>query len=234
LIGSVVEREPFGCPVCCLSLDPPGRCRNEWCRRRDRSFSVVHAMGRYSGALRRAVARYKYRRELWWADVFATMIGRFLCRHETWFEEFHVLTPVPAYTGPGARRRWDHMGEVARRLDVVLAGSWQVWPGLISKRSETPPLQGRSGADRRRLAEGPLRRSLQVREDAELRGARVLVIDDVLTEGSTLNAVARSLTQAGAVEVAGLVIARPEWTLPPFALRCPGSVATRSTPGRIF
>jgi predicted amidophosphoribosyltransferase len=197
-----------------MSLDGPGRCRNEWCHREDRSFSVAHSVGRHSGSLRRAVARYKYRGELWWADVFASMIGRFLVRHETWFEEYHLLTPVPAYTGPGARRTWDHMAAVARRLDAMLAGSWQVCPGLVSKRVETPPLQGRSGADRRRLAAGPLRRSLQVRPDAELRGTRVLVIDDVLTEGSTLNEVARSLVRAGAIEVAGLVIARPEWTLP--------------------
>ena len=41
--------------------------------------------------------------------------------------------------------------------------------------------------------------------------ARILVIDDVLTEGSTLREVARALRGAGAREVAGLVLARPAW-----------------------
>jgi predicted amidophosphoribosyltransferase len=42
-------------------------------------------------------------------------------------------------------------------------------------------------------------------------GARILVLDDVLTEGSTLREVARALRHAGAREVAGLVLARPAW-----------------------
>jgi predicted amidophosphoribosyltransferase len=42
-------------------------------------------------------------------------------------------------------------------------------------------------------------------------GARVLVLDDVLTDGSTLREVARVLRRAGAREVAGLILARPAW-----------------------
>jgi predicted amidophosphoribosyltransferase len=41
-----------------------------------------------------------------------------------------------------------------------------------------------------------------------IAGRTVLVIDDVMTTGSTLNAVATALRQAGAVSVNGLVLAR--------------------------
>jgi len=48
--------------------------------------------------------------------------------------------------------------------------------------------------------------------DADLRGKRIAVVDDVLTTGATLGEVARVLRKAGAAEVAGWVVAR---TLPP-------------------
>ena len=165
--------------------------------------------------MRRAVAQYKYREELWWADVFASMLARYIAEHDCWFEDFDLLTSVPAYVGPGSRRGWDHMGEVAERLRPLLGIGWRVETRVVRKSRETPPLQGQSGAERRRRAAGALRRSLEVVRPGLIRGSRVLVIDDVLTEGSTLNEVARTLLLAGATEVAGLVIARPEWSPTP-------------------
>lgn len=45
---------------------------------------------------------------------------------------------------------------------------------------------------------------------AQLRGRRVVLVDDVMTSGSTLNAAARTLRAAGASHVTGLVFARTE------------------------
>src|SRR4029079_15436005 len=46
--------------------------------------------------------------------------------------------------------------------------------------------------------------------DAELEGARVVIVDDVMTSGATLNELARVLLRAGAAEVRGWVLARTE------------------------
>jgi predicted amidophosphoribosyltransferase len=43
---------------------------------------------------------------------------------------------------------------------------------------------------------------------AKLRGQRILLIDDVMTSGATLNAAAQVLKQAGAAHVSALVFAR--------------------------
>jgi ComF family protein len=45
-------------------------------------------------------------------------------------------------------------------------------------------------------------------KSAELRGQRVMLIDDVMTSGATLQAAAQVLKQAGAVQVSALVFAR--------------------------
>src|SRR5262245_65839151 len=94
------QRAPLGCPVCGQELARLDTCPNRWCHRRDRVFSVAFAVGVHDGALRHAILRYKYRHELWWADVFARLFAEHLRIHSTWFEEFDVLLPTPSYTGP--------------------------------------------------------------------------------------------------------------------------------------
>jgi predicted amidophosphoribosyltransferase len=148
---------------------------------------------------------------VWWAAVFARLLANYLGAHSTWFEEFDLLVPTPSYIGPSARRSWDPIAEIAAQLRPLVEPLWEVGIGVVSKRRETPPMQGRPWADRQAIAAGPLRRSLNVPDPDLVEGARILVIDDVLTDGSTLREVARVLRRAGAREVAGLVLARPPW-----------------------
>jgi predicted amidophosphoribosyltransferase len=175
---------------------------------------VVFAVGVHDGALRHAVLRYKYRHELWWAGVFARLVAEHLHRNAPWFEEFDLLIPTPSYLGPQARRDWDPVGEIATRLRPLVEPLWEVALDVVAKRQETPAMQGRPWVDRQAIASGPLRRSLVVAAPLAVEDARVLVLDDVLTEGSTLREVARALRGAGAREVAGLVLARPAWREP--------------------
>jgi predicted amidophosphoribosyltransferase len=172
---------------------------------------VAFAVGVHDGALRHAILRYKYRRELWWADVFARLLADHLYTHSSWFEEFDLLVPTPSYLGPSARRSWDPVGEIALRLRGLVHPLWEMAFGAVTKQRETPPMQGRSSADRQLIASGPLRRSLHVAEPQRLARARILVLDDVLTDGSTLREMARALRRSGAREVAGLVLARQAW-----------------------
>src|SRR5262249_17813184 len=161
---------------------------------------VAFAVGVHDGALRHAILRYKYGHELWWADVFARLFADHLRIHSTWFEEFDVLVPTPSYTGPMARRSWDPVGEIASRLRPLVAPCWELGFGVLSKELEVPAMQGRDRVDRQAIAAGPLRSSLHVPQPRQVADARILVLDDVLTEGSTLREVARALRHAGARE----------------------------------
>ena len=205
------------CAVCGLALDAsPGRCPNPLCHRADRGFSVVFHVGPYAGAMRHALLRYKYKRELWWSKIFARGVADFLHGRPTWFEEFDLILGVPAYTGSGSRRGWDPVDGILDELRPLVEPSWDVARDVVVKTSETPPMQRLPRSQRRRCAEGALRRSLVVARPGEVAGARVLLFDDVMTEGSTLREVARALRAAGAAEVAGLVLARLPWSpLPP-------------------
>jgi predicted amidophosphoribosyltransferase len=91
---------------------------------------------------------------------------------------------------------------------------WDEWPfdiegePIIVKTTSTPKMQGHSYQERRAISEEELRDSLQVTRKQSIRNRRVLVYDDVFTDGLTLNEVARALRLAGAVEVCGVTLCR--------------------------
>lgn len=208
------------CPVCGQDLvAPPGsayeRCPNLWCRQRRRAFSVAFSLGLHQGDLRGAITRYKYRGERGLAVTFAGMIASCMQSNPLWFEEFDLVTGVPSYIGPGARRDWDPVADVLSALASRIGHSWEVAPRVVVKQAETPCMTGLCRSARRWVARGPLRAALDVPDPAVVAGSQILVIDDVLTEGSTLGEVAGVLRRAGASDVAGLVIARRVWARAP-------------------
>lgn len=203
--------EAGSCAICAAPRRAGEPCRNRWCGRPERAFSVVDALGSYRSSLRRAVTAYKYKGDRQWADVFARMLAAHLGSYPTWYEDIDLVVGVPSWIGVGARRDWDPVREILHRLAVCLGPQWAVDDRAIVKAAETPAMQGATWIGRQLIATGPLRQALRVPDPKSIAGARILVIDDVLTDGATLQAVARALREAGAEEVVGLVLARQTW-----------------------
>jgi predicted amidophosphoribosyltransferase len=158
------------------------------------------------------VLGYKYRAETEWASVFGRLLVAYLDEHMPWFDEYDAIVPVPSFTGRGGRRRWDPVRRFVAEAAALAGSLWPVDLDVVIKTTETPALAGLTLGRRRACAEGALRRALCVPDRGRVAGARLLVVDDVFTEGSTLREVARVLLRAGAVEVAGLTLARQPWT----------------------
>jgi predicted amidophosphoribosyltransferase len=228
-VADLVRTSPLlHCSVCGQWRRPFAPCPTAWCARPDRSWSVAFSVGSYEAGLRRAILRYKLAGERSWAGVFARLVAGYLERWSAWFEDFDAVVPVPAFVGPGSRRSWDPVGTIALELAAIAGPLWEVRPGALTKTVETPPMRT-CGAAERRSAVGALRSALGVVDADLIRGRRLLVLDDVLAEGSTLQAVATRLREAGAVEVAGLALARSPWRGGPTP---PDVGQARTTPGR--
>ncbi|MDQ2728223.1 MAG: hypothetical protein M3Y91_10265 [Actinomycetota bacterium] len=210
-LGAQVPDAPTRCGACGRPGPPRRPCANPLCTRADRGWSAVFALGLHEAALRRSIASFKYHGERWWAGVFAGLLAGYLRAHPTWFEEYDLVLPMPAYRGEGARRAWDPVGSVFADLVALIGSEWDCDDGLIAKVAETPPMSGRSRRERVALAEGALRPALVVPDRRRVVGRRIVVVDDVLTEGSSLREVAVALRAAGAEEVVGLVLARRGW-----------------------
>lgn len=203
------------CACCGQGRVGSGPCPTRWCRRRDRGWSVVFCVGEYAGGLRRAILRYKFGRERWWAGVFGLLVAGYLDHNAGWFDDFDLLVATPSFTGPGGRRAWDPVEEILAEVAGLVEPAWSTAPSAVVKRRETSRMSGQDLRRRQRAAARELRFALEVPDPAVVAGARVLVLDDVLAEGSTLREVARALRSAGAREVAGLVLARAPWQSAP-------------------
>jgi ComF family protein len=106
-----------------------------------------------------------------------------------------VLVPVPLHWTRLWRRGFNQSVLVARELSRRSGVSNDV---LVLRRSRrTPPLKGMSPLQRRKAVAGAFR----VADKAAVMGKTVILIDDVLTTGSTAEACARTLKRAGAARV---------------------------------
>jgi predicted amidophosphoribosyltransferase len=185
-------------------------CRNWWCSMPGRPLAGVYYVGNYNGGLRKAIVSYKYGADLRWARPFGSLLYGFLARHAAWFEEYAVICPVPSYLGPRARRAWGHVELMCAELGSLAGPEWPVQQ-LVGKTVDTEPMSAKSQPVRRRIARTDLSGAFVATQTSVVEGRRVLVIDDVCASGETLLAVAGALRNAGALEVAGLVLARACW-----------------------
>jgi ComF family protein len=114
----------------------------------------------------------------------------------------HAIVPVPLHPGRLFRRRYNQAAEIARPL-AALSGR-EFLPDALVRSRDTGTQGGKSAVGRRRNVAG----AFGVPAPARVAGKRILLIDDVLTTGSTAQGCARALLSAGAIAVDLAVVAR--------------------------
>lgn len=200
------------CQVCDLELGLDKICGNPLCSWTDRQFEWNFSMSSRAGVLKQIVSAYKFQGARGWSLILGRLVVGFLDENASTFREFDVILPTPAYIGPGAERSWDHAREVVTAAHSAAAGLWPFEPEqVLSRTSLVPKFTGRKWSERFELAK-QLRESLRVLRPDLVRGKRVLVYDDIFTEGLTLNEVARALRHVGATSVCGITLMRQPWT----------------------
>jgi predicted amidophosphoribosyltransferase len=157
--------------------------------------------------LRRAIDSYKVEEKRAWAAIFARVLLGYLDAHRAVFRRYDLIIPSPTWVGEGGRK-FDHTGLVIEKAIVEDDGTWPFRSGVVEKTAPTTPFRGKTWKKRHEIAEYELRPALTIPEPDLVHGKRILVYDDVYTEGLTLRAVASALRDAGAVEVSEIVLAR--------------------------
>jgi predicted amidophosphoribosyltransferase len=197
-------------------LELGASCANQLCRSPDRQFKWAVAIAMKKGPLERAIITWKDDKNKWgWGLIFSRVVLGFLQDKEELFREFDVIIPSPAYRLTAEVTYHDHtayvIGQAARQDTTGLP--FRATPPLITKRWATPRMRGAGGrTERERIAVHELRPALSVPDPSAVVGLRILVYDDVLTTGSSLNETARALREAGADTVCQVTLARQTWT----------------------
>lgn len=195
------------CPVCGHGLVDGDPCPNTVCNLEDRYFSGIYTVSRHADEMWNAVSRFKYDEDRGWAEVLGRILVGFLEERRAELEGYDFITTGAIYVGPRANRLWDHLRLI---LDAAQTDgpTWPFAPALIAKSAPTGQFLGKSPRERREIAEGELRTALSVPEPDLVAGRRILVFDDVYSEGFSMREMARALIRAGAAEVSGIVLAR--------------------------
>ncbi len=189
------------CPRCAHPLSPSreqascDQCRHpRWCLVR------VEALYPYTGPWRQAIQALKYRRDRGLALLFARLAEARL-RHLGW--PISCIIPIPLDPRRRRERGYNQVDLWARRLAYQLA--WPYRPHALQRVRATISQVGLS----REARWVNVREAFQA--SPEVYGCRVLLVDDVLTTGATLNEAAQALLRAGAIAVYGFVLARTIW-----------------------
>ena len=192
---------PF-CPVCGQTLSAEdGGCFD--CRRRTPAFTKARALGAYEGILRHAIHQFKYRDRPQLASVLGHLLAGYAQDQAAELNGLHfdALLPVPMHTVRQRLRGYNQSERLARvvssELDLPLLDK------ALMRVCPTRPQVGLSADVRRTNLHG----AFAVKQPTFVAGKTLLLIDDVVTSGSSLHECALTLKAAGAKAIYALTLA---------------------------
>jgi ComF family protein len=193
-------------PFCARCSEPfagqisgPFNCAN--CAHRRLHFEAAVAAYRSRGLVRRIILDFKYGRKIYLRHLVARWLHAALADERLVGREFDVVVPVPLHPARERERGFNQAALIAEPLSAHI--SVPARPLLERVRYTTT----QTAFDRAERMEN-LRDAFRLRKNANVRGLRVLLVDDVLTTGSTLSECARILKHAGARTVYAATAAR--------------------------
>ncbi len=182
----------------------PSSLAGPWCARcrsQPSAVTLARSAGRYDQSLRRIIHAFKYggRR------VLAPRLAALMREAGTdLLAGADAVVPVPLHPWRAMRRGFNQADDLARCLGLPV---WRV----LRRCRHGPPQAGLAAADRHanvRGAYGLARRPSWLAVERQLRNRAVILVDDVMTTGATIEACARVLSSAGVRSVGALTAAR--------------------------
>ncbi len=156
---------------------------------------TVLAAGIHTGLLRSAIHAFKFDGAQSLADTLGTALGGVLTRAQV---EVDLVTDVPLHP---QRERWRGYNQSALLAQVVAEILNAPYESVLRRTRYAAPQVGRDAQSRRQAVDGVFDVTAN-----NLAGLRLLVVDDVVTTGSTLMACASALVDAGAGQVSAACV----------------------------
>ncbi len=195
-------------PPRCAGCDAPGswlclECRDACEPTAVRGLGLpLRVAGAYAGPLRTAIQRYKYREEPGLAAELGDLVAAEVTRDLAHGVRIDALVPVPLHPRRVRERGYDQNALLAARL--AERTGLPLRRALHRIRHARPQVE-LDRSERALNVEGAF-----VGVAASLAGATVAIVDDVVTTGATLRAVARAARSCGARRVRAYAIAHDE------------------------
>lgn len=166
----------------------------EDCRRHPPAFEFARSAVRFLEPIRRTLLDFKYNRATWLArDMVDLLEGVVRARLDA--AAIDVVVPVPLHPNRLRERGYNQSAILAECMALRLGRRFD---GASVVRTRDTEHQARLNGDERR---SNLKDAFAAVDARNLRGRTVLLVDDVMTTGATLNHCARAIISAGAERV---------------------------------
>lgn len=174
------------------------------------NFDAARAAAMYQHCLRTLIHDFKYRGREYLAESLGRLLWAALIKH--WDpDDFDTILPVPLHWRRLYRRGFNQAALLMRCWPRAASEAGMLFDhGKIARRLliRQHRTASQTGLNRRQRKSN-LRRAFTLGDrQAEVRGRRILIVDDVFTTGATVDACGRVLKRAGAISVKVLTLAR--------------------------
>lgn len=212
--GCAMDFAPIAPPMCpvCGVMFQAGTGESHLCGaclKQGRAYDKARAAGTYAGALMAAVHALKYRGKIQLADPLGRLLFSTFTAH--WPPgSVDLVVPVPLHAGKLRSRGFNQSALLIRdwsrrrRITEMRDGGVSINQTCLVRERRT---WSQTGLDKKARVNN-VKNAFFVRSPREIRGKRVLIVDDVYTTGATLAECANVLKKAGALRVDVLTLAR--------------------------
>ena len=185
--GCAKKLFPISDPVC-MQCGRPLSSPREYCTACAKRRPVYHqgkSLYLYKGAIKESMYRFKYANRREYAVFFAEEALRL---HAKWltFQQFDLILPVPMYQKKKRARGYNQAEDFAVALGDLL--HIPVRTDLLVRVKNTTPMKGLFEKQRAQN----VKQAFQLKK-IEVEYRHVLLVDDIFTTGSTMNAIAKEL-----------------------------------------
>ncbi len=179
---------------CTRTAETCGQCKEEF------SLSRVRGLGLYAPPFDKLIQAFKYSGKTKVGELLGQALAA-LVRQDEVLSAANAVCPVPLHPA--------RMRERGFNQSLLLAAAISMDSGIpladcLVRRKNTSTQTMKTSPEERRKN---LERAFRVRPEAGIAGKTVLLVDDVMTTGATLDQAARALLKGGAASVLGVVIA---------------------------
>jgi len=216
LCGTVLNGEAGLCPECFNKIDfisapycprcgrPYSNAEQGLCgpclKEKHPLFRMSRSAYRYTDDSKPLILAFKFYDKTENAPVLAQMMYR--AGADIFSAGVDVIIPIPLHFSRLIKRRYNQSALLAKYLGR-LSGVTVDYTSVLRHRQTRPQVEFSGRARIKNVKD-----AFRVKRPERIKGKRILLIDDVMTTGSTLRECALALKKAGAVSVDTLTIAR--------------------------
>lgn len=188
---------------CCIRCGKPSDNEAKYCllcQNETRYFDMARSAVKYKGDIQRLILEYKFHNKRYLGKYLAKFIEHVV---EEYNIKYDIVVPIPLSKAREKERKYNQVTEMLRhtKLSPVV--------DALTKTRDNERQSLMAGKERRDNVYGVY----AVTDKAVVKGKHVLLVDDIITTGATVNEASRVLTGAGAKSVTAVSVAHAEYRL---------------------